>query len=518
MEEGKSYSLKGFTELINIEKKDFELWLFSIFLILLLTFFFIIYLMPNIFPFSLLEFVDNERLKLYLGFLGTLVLLSSLYSLRKHLEIKKLRWELIEKRVELEKISGRVRELGSLYEVIAGAGKQDGDIQNIFDLVVQNCCEILHANTSSLLTVNEKTDFLEPKAAYGENREKVLKSKIKIGDGIAGWVVKNGKSLLLNEDAQVAKYGSTVKNEHRIHSALSAPIILDEKTIGVLNVNRLGNGSEMFSEADLKLVEIFCQDAVIATKGALLIEERNKTLIMEEKSRLMQIFLNRYVSKELSSQILKEPDRFLKLGGEKKDISILFADIRDFTSFAEGQKPEKVVEILNLFFSKLTKVIFKYNGVVDKYIGDNLMVIFGPPYYHGNHALQATKAALEMQKEFDEIYKGWDSPEFASLGLGIGINSGVVIMGNIGSEDFMDYTVIGDNVNIAVRLETMAQKGQILISDATYKKIEPIAKVKSLLLHKLKGRISKIKIFELTGLIDSEEDCHCTPEECNCNR
>ncbi len=502
MKERKTHLHKRFPELINIEKKDWELWLFSVLLILLLTFFFIIYFMPNLFPFSRLEFINNERLSLYLGFLGVLVLLSSLYSLRKHLEIKKLRWELIEKRIELERMSGRIKELGSLYEVIADAGKQDGDIQGIFDLVVRNSCEILHANTSSLLIIDEKTSLLEPKAAYGENREEVLLSKIKIGEGIAGWVAKEGKSLLLNKDAQVAKYGSMVKNEYPIHSALSAPIILDEKTIGVLNVNRLGNSSERFSEGDLKLVEIFCQDAVIAIKGAQSIEERKKTLVMEEKNRLMQVFLNHYVSKELSSQILKEPDRFLKLGGEKKDLTILFADIRDFTSFAEEQNPEKVVDILNLLFSRLARVIFKYNGIIDKYIGDNLMVIFGPPYYHGNNALQAVKAALEMQKEFNEIRKGWESPEFTSLGLGIGINSGDVIMGNIGSEDFMDYTVIGDNVNIAVRLEKMARKEQILISEATYKRIESTVQVKSLHQHKLKGRIGKVRIFELHGLID----------------
>ncbi len=505
MKEYISHLHEKFPELITIEKKDWELWLFSIFLILTLTFFFIIYFMPNLFPLSHIEFVDNESLSLYLGFFGTLVLLSSLYSLRKHQEIKILRWEIIEKRIELERLSARVKELGSLYEVIAGAGKQDGDIQGIFDLVVRNSCEILHANTSSLLIIDEKTSFLEPKAAYGENREEVLQSKIEIGEGIAGWVAKEGKSLLLNKDTQVIKYGSMVKNGYPIHSALSAPIILDDKTIGVLNVNRLGNSSEKFSEGDLKFVEIFCQDAVIAIKGAQSIEERKKTLVMEEKSRLMQVFLNHYVSKELSTQILKEPERFLKLGGEKKDITILFADIRDFTPFAEGQKPEKVVEILNLLFSRLTKVIFQYNGIIDKYIGDNLMVIFGPPYYNGNNALQAAKAALEMQKEFNEIHKGWDSPEFTALGLGIGINSGDVIMGNIGSDDFMDYTVIGDNVNIAVRLETMAQKGQILISEATYQRIESIVQVKSLRQHKIKGRIGKVKIFELHGLIKSDE-------------
>ncbi|MBI5183978.1 MAG: hypothetical protein HY999_06400, partial [Nitrospinae bacterium] len=116
------YLQKIYPELINIDKKDWELWLFTLFILLLLTFLFIIYLMPNLFPFLTSQSDNNEELALYLGFFGILILLSSLYSLRKHLEIKRLRWELINKRIELERMSGRIKELGSLYEVIAGAG------------------------------------------------------------------------------------------------------------------------------------------------------------------------------------------------------------------------------------------------------------------------------------------------------------------------------------------------------------------------------------------------------------
>jgi class 3 adenylate cyclase len=479
-----------------IDKKDWNLWLSAVLLILLLTLSLLIYFLPDLLNLEHFWILKPDVLSRKLGFLGLLILLYSLYSLRKHLEIRRLRYELMEKKIEMGILSKRLDELSNLFEVVAGISAS-GDLSSIYYLVVKNVCASLKAESCSLMLVEENSDalFLFPIASWGINAELVRASRVKLGEGIAGWVVKEGKHLLLNSEEEVARFENVVEKVHPINSAICVPLILDGDVIGVLNINRFKR--EKFTEGDLKLAQIFAHDACIAIRNARLIEENKQRIVLKEKNRLLQSSLRRYVPEKMASQILNNPERYLKLGGEKKDITILFADIRGFTSFSEMNEAERVVEILNQVFTELTKVVFAHNGYIDKYMGDSLLAVYDIQYTGDNEVFMALKTAVEMQEVFRKISKEWKESDASKLGLGIGINSGEVVIGNIGSEELMDYTVIGDNVNIALLLQEQAQAGQILVTKSTFQRVWNQVEAQSLPLKTLRGRTGEIEVYEV---------------------
>jgi adenylate cyclase len=222
---------------------------------------------------------------------------------------------------------------------------------------------------------------------------------------------------------------------------------------------------------------------------------------LERKNDLLFKIMNRYVTEEVSTLILDDPDRYLKLGGESRIVTVLFADIRGFTEFAETHSAKRVVEVLNRFFSELTRVIFKYKGTFDKYIGDAVMAFYGAPVSYEDDVFRALQTALEMQQIFRQMKERWASEELASLALGIGLNTGEAVVGNIGSEKVMDYTVIGDTANVANRLQEIAGPGHILISQSTYQQVKDQAMVKAMQPKLLKGKLEPIAIYELKGLV-----------------
>lgn len=327
--------VKEHSELQIIEKKDWNLWLSAVLLILLLTFTLIIFFLPDLLFLGRFKIYNLNALNQELEVLSILILVYSLYTLTKHREIKRLRNQLMEKKMEVERLSLRLEELGSLFEVVSSINAL-GDLSNIYYLIVRNVGVTLKADTCSLMLVEENSEFLFlfPIAAWGINADMVHAARVKLGEGIAGWVIKEGKYLLLNSEAEIAQFKDVVEKVYPITSAICVPLILDEKVIGVLNINRY-KGKEKFTEGDLKLTQIFVQDATIAIRNARLMEESKQRVILEEKNRLLQNFLKRYVPEKMATEILKNPERYLKLGGEKKNLTILFADIRGFTSFAE---------------------------------------------------------------------------------------------------------------------------------------------------------------------------------------
>jgi adenylate cyclase len=223
---------------------------------------------------------------------------------------------------------------------------------------------------------------------------------------------------------------------------------------------------------------------------------------VEQKNELLFKIMNRYVTEEVLALILEAPERYLKLGGESRIVTVLFADIRGFTKFAGAHSAKRVVEALNSFFSEFTRVIFKHKGTFDKYIGDAVMAFYGAPISYEDDVIRALQTALEMQQVFGQMKEKWWSEELTSLALGIGLNTGEAVVGNIGSEKVMDYTVIGDTVNVAKRLQEIAKPGQILISQSTYWQVKDQAIVKEIHPELLRGKLEPIAIYELKGLVD----------------
>ncbi|MEM3431700.1 MAG: adenylate/guanylate cyclase domain-containing protein [Candidatus Micrarchaeia archaeon] len=205
-----------------------------------------------------------------------------------------------------------------------------------------------------------------------------------------------------------------------------------------------------------------------------------KYAFFEKEARQIKRIFSSYVTERIVSELIKNPS-MAKLGGDKREITVLFSDIRDFTSLSEKLTPEQVVEILNDYFSSMTEIILKWEGTLDKFIGDAIMVFWGAPIEQPDHAERAVNCAIEMLQKLREICEKLKAEGKPILKIGIGINTGEAIVGNIGAEGKkMDYTVIGDSVNIASRLEGLNKQfnTEIIISEFTYKKILPKIEMK----------------------------------------
>jgi adenylate cyclase len=216
-----------------------------------------------------------------------------------------------------------------------------------------------------------------------------------------------------------------------------------------------------------------------------------------ERRRVMQAF-GRHVSPQVRDEIMENPD-LIELGGEQREISVLFSDIRGFTNMSEKLEPSQVVGILNQYLDGMTKVVFKHGGTLDKFTGDGMMVFFNAPSLQDDHAQRAVRAAVEMQEQARRTSKARGDSEWA-VEYGIGITTGEAVVGNIGSADRHDYTAIGDTVNLAARLEGQAGRGQILIGERTYQQAQDIIEARPLKPIKVKGKEETVVVYEVLGL------------------
>ncbi len=237
--------------------------------------------------------------------------------------------------------------------------------------------------------------------------------------------------------------------------------------------------------------------------GMLTTAFNEMTKSLKEKKLIKEAF-RRYVSHQVAEQIFQDPEKYLlSLKGERRKVAILFADIRGFTPMAESMEPEEVVKILNMYLSFMTEAVFKYQGTLDKFIGDCVMAVYGAPLFLKNPTEMAVKTAIEIQKNIkslngERIMNGEETIE-----IGIGINAGEAVVGNIGSEERrLDYTVIGDNVNLASRLQTAANSMdvRILISKKAYREVADLVLAKEIPPIKVKGKKEPIEVYIIESL------------------
>ncbi|MFC1621333.1 CHASE2 domain-containing protein [Candidatus Omnitrophota bacterium] len=223
----------------------------------------------------------------------------------------------------------------------------------------------------------------------------------------------------------------------------------------------------------------------------------------EKEKRWIRNAFGHYVSKNVMEEILKDPSK-LKLGGERKELTVLFSDIRSFTTYSEKHQPEEVVAILNEYLDEMTKVILKHNGTLDKYVGDEIMAVFGAPSAvpETDHAERAILTALDMLKRLKELQEKWEKEGKQSLDIGIGINTGPMLVGNIGSTERLDYTVIGDSVNLGARIEALTRdyNNHLIISEFTYAYVKDMVEAKQLDAVKVKGKEKSVMMYEVLCL------------------
>jgi adenylate cyclase len=377
----------------------------------------------------------------------------------------------------LDTLQRKANILTALYEMSKTLG-------SVFDLnaIFEKATDVIFRSTPADRVVallvepghsgNPEDAELTPIAMRArDNKLEAHARRLSIGRTITRKVMKDRVALLSQDaasDEQFAGVDSIVSQG--VRSTICAPLVADTRVHGALYADRL-DPFAAFKPDDLELISAVAAQTAIAVENA----RAHERLAREEVARAnYSRFLPEYVVK----QMLENPDSF-KLGGVNQTITILFADIRGFTRISEHAPPEKIVSLLNRYFSAMTDIIFAHGGTLDKYLGDGLMALFGAPTATPEDASNALNAAVAMQRRVLGINMELMNEGLSEIGVGIGLHTGEVTVGYIGSERRSEYTAIGDAVNTASRLESNAKGGDILISDATAKaahsryKLEP---------------------------------------------
>ncbi|MBN1881498.1 MAG: CHASE2 domain-containing protein [Deltaproteobacteria bacterium] len=230
-------------------------------------------------------------------------------------------------------------------------------------------------------------------------------------------------------------------------------------------------------------------------------------IIVERAGRQIKSAFEFYVPEAVVDEIIKDPSK-LTLGGDRKEVSILFSDIAGFTTFSENLSPEELVHILNEYLTAMTDVVFTHRGLLDKYIGDAIMAVYGAPLEQPDHHLKACLTALDMMSELGHLQEKWKREGRPKLEIRIGVNSGFAAVGNMGSEKRFDYTVMGDNVNLASRLEGINKiyGTNIIISEFTYEHVNELILCRELDLVRVKGKTKPVKIYEVLGKQNGDQE------------
>ncbi|MFN2502572.1 MAG: adenylate/guanylate cyclase domain-containing protein [Pyrinomonadaceae bacterium] len=316
-----------------------------------------------------------------------------------------------------------------------------------------------------------------------------LTEKLTVSRTITAKVMKDRVAILSQDaktDAQFQGAESIVSQG--VRSTICAPLITQSNVHGVLYADRL-DPFAAFSPDHLELI------SAVAAQTAVTVEtvKAHTRLAREEVARANY---SRFMPEYVVKQLLENPDSF-RLGGANQTITVLFADIRGFTAFSEHENPEKVVGLLNQYFTAMSEIIFEHGGTLDKYIGDGLMALFGAPTATPEDARNAVNAAVAMQRRLLTLQNEFATQGYSKIAIGIGLHTGVATIGYIGSERRSEYTAIGDTVNLASRLESNTVGGQILISEATVRaagNLFPMEKREPLT---VKNRTQPVELYEV---------------------
>lgn len=342
-----------------------------------------------------------------------------------------------------------------------------------------------------ILTGDENKDKLVPVVVKSKGDHEIEKGELRASRTIIEKVIRDKVAVLTSNAMADSRFnGAKSLFLQQIRSAICVPLWRKEKIIGVIQLDsiRLDN---QFAQDDLELLK------AIGSQMAMVIEQASLNEQIREEE-MMRSRLERFHSPQVIEMILRGSQETKDNVMEANEVTatMLFTDIVGFTRLAEQISPRETNIILNRYFSAMTDVVFSYDGTLDKYIGDGLMAVFGAPMERDDDAERAILAAKEMREKLAAMMTEKGSPS-TKFDIRIGINTGRVVAGNIGSPRRMDYTVIGDPVNIAARLESIAKPNQILIGEETYKAVKGKFEIEEIGRKKVKGKSEEIMVYEV---------------------
>ena len=394
-----------------------------------------------------------------------------------------------------EAVVKRNRELDTIRQVGSALASSTFDISKVLKYTMDMIREAMNVEAGSLLFL--ENDELEIAVAFNIKIKSIKKFRLKIGQGIAGYVAARGKSILVNAIEKSPHFYPMVDESSgfQTRSALCVPMVSQGRVIGVIEVLNKINGE--FDTNDKDLLQSIATSVCIALENARLYKE---TVSMAEQERDIRQMFQKFVPKQVLDKIIYNTENDKPQIEELKTLTLLNIDIRGFSELSRHIGSQKTVSLLNSFFSVMGGIVFKRYGIVDKYLGDGFLALFGAPVSSTQDADNAITAAFEMKNSLTAVNRYLEKKFGTTVQMGISIHTGEVVVGNIGFEKKMDYTVIGDPVNTVFRLQHLTKSfpNGILISENTLRAARSRPDVGEIRISSdLSQELGSMKVYEL---------------------
>jgi class 3 adenylate cyclase len=387
-------------------------------------------------------------------------------------------------------------DYGSIIDKISGAITSLLDLGQILKRLAATFSDDMFIDNGAVMLLNpDKTEY-RVYLAEGEKKQAIEKVVLKREDPIVKIIEKEKKELTKYDALEDPKYKSVSKacleDFENLQASLLVPLVYQDDVIGLFSLGEKKSG-KFFNRQDIDLLNTVAKQGAVAIENARMVEE----IIEKErlKTKIMDSF-GKYVTSEVRDQILEGR---IPLDGELKDVTVLFADLRGFTTLTESTNPKEVVKIINDYFSEMAEAIGQNHGLILQFIGDEIEAVFGAPSPLEDHPTHAVHAAMAMRERLVSVNAKLQKKGYAPLRHGIGIHTGNVVAANIGSEDRLSYALVGDTVNVSSRIQSLNKEfnTDVLISGTTLKRLSEYIYGEKLGATPVKGKKDPVEIFKL---------------------
>ncbi|MEM7516484.1 MAG: adenylate/guanylate cyclase domain-containing protein, partial [Planctomycetota bacterium] len=381
-------------------------------------------------------------------------------------------------------------KLRASYELMQAIGVEL-EVDPLLAKILDAAFELLQADRGVILLYNDEKE-LKPRMVR-TTKAQAIGEEVVLSTTIIDEVLRD-KAAVLSSDASVDSRFSGAHSVimQGIRSSMAVPLLHGGEVFGIMMLDSQ-IAANAFTDKDLQLFQNVANQAAIAIQNSLYAQKLEKEAVTRER-------FQRLLSPAIAEQVISGEVE-VKKGGELRETTVLFSDIRGFTALSETISPQEVVDMLNDYFELMVEIIFENEGTLDKFVGDEIMALFGAPVAHPDDPTRAVRTALKMldllESDFNAERKRRNLP---TLQIGIGINTGEVVAGYLGSSKALEYTVIGDTVNTGARLCGVAGPGQCIISDATYERVKDFFEVEQLPQKQVKGKARALNIYNVLGV------------------
>jgi adenylate cyclase len=382
----------------------------------------------------------------------------------------------------------RARAMALLLDISKELSRHQ-DVDKLLHRVVDITFQVMDVDRVSILMVEPTSKELIPRVSHNRLGDGGGAGSRHVPRSIAQRAVDERLAILTDNAATDERFKGKSIMMQSVRSAMCAPLMGRGGTVlGIIYVDNL-TATNSFSDEDLDFLIAFSGIAAVAIENSSLTDRLRREAVVLSN-------FQRYFAPNVAEQIASQEGE-VQLGGSKRPVVIFFSDIRGFTSMSEQMLPDDIARLLTEYFTEMVEIVFKHGGTLDKFMGDAIMALWGAPIVHQDDADRAMRAAIEMQELLRELNAKWTTEGRRPVNIGIGINFGEVFAGNIGSQERLEYTVIGDAVNVASRLCSKAGPGDILVSEPFMQALKSPPPADALEPLELKGKAQRVPVYRV---------------------